>query len=299
MFERYTEKARRTIFFARYEAARLGSPYIETEHLLLGLLREDRALLDRLPAGAAEQIRERIQERVPQPIQRGTSVDLPLSMESKRALTYAADDSQALAHQHIDCCHLLLGILRFENSIAVELLREFGIEYASYREEVAKSARQPASTVPVAVEAAGPLAKAAGDLRRTISLAVLIREHGPSPLKRTGWTRKEALGHLVDWAGAHHQWFARALTGPKLAASGYPEDGWLSAQRYDELSWRDLVNLCVSLNELIVHVIARIPAEKLDTLCRIGVAEPIPLQELVHRYVAHCEDVVAQLLMRG
>ena len=40
MFERYTEKARRVIYFARYEASNIGSPYIETEHLLLGLLRE-------------------------------------------------------------------------------------------------------------------------------------------------------------------------------------------------------------------------------------------------------------------
>jgi len=44
MFERYTEKAQRVIFFARYEASQFGSPYIETEHLLLGLLREDKAL---------------------------------------------------------------------------------------------------------------------------------------------------------------------------------------------------------------------------------------------------------------
>ena len=50
MFERYTEKARRVIFFARYEASQFGSPYIETEHLLLGLLREDKALTNRFPA---------------------------------------------------------------------------------------------------------------------------------------------------------------------------------------------------------------------------------------------------------
>jgi ATP-dependent Clp protease ATP-binding subunit ClpC len=47
MFERFTEKARRVIFFARYEASNYGSPYIETEHLLLGLLREDRAFVPR------------------------------------------------------------------------------------------------------------------------------------------------------------------------------------------------------------------------------------------------------------
>jgi ATP-dependent Clp protease ATP-binding subunit ClpC len=44
MFERYTEKARRVIFFARYEASQFGAPYIETEHLLLGLLQENKAL---------------------------------------------------------------------------------------------------------------------------------------------------------------------------------------------------------------------------------------------------------------
>jgi len=47
MFDRYTEKARRTIFLARYEASQFGSPYIETEHLLLGLLREEKSLANR------------------------------------------------------------------------------------------------------------------------------------------------------------------------------------------------------------------------------------------------------------
>ena len=51
MFEKYTEKARRVIFFARYEASQFGSPYIETEHLLLGLLREDKALTNRFLRG--------------------------------------------------------------------------------------------------------------------------------------------------------------------------------------------------------------------------------------------------------
>ncbi len=54
MFERYTEKARRVIFFARYEASQFGSPYIETEHLLLGLLREDKALTNRFLRGHGE-----------------------------------------------------------------------------------------------------------------------------------------------------------------------------------------------------------------------------------------------------
>ena len=73
MFERYTEKARRVIFFARYEASQFGSPYIETEHLLLGLLREDKALANRFlrSHAAVESIRKQIEDadgRLPRPV---------------------------------------------------------------------------------------------------------------------------------------------------------------------------------------------------------------------------------------
>ena len=91
----------------------MGSSYIETEHLLLGLLREDRSFRDRLPVRAAEQIRKRIEERVPQPVHRtSTSVDIPLSGDSKKALAYADEESKALQHSSIDCGDLLLGLLR-------------------------------------------------------------------------------------------------------------------------------------------------------------------------------------------
>jgi len=70
MFERYTEKARRVIFFARYEASQYGSPYIETEQLLLGLLREDHTLVRRVltwagnpPEPRIESIKRKISER--------------------------------------------------------------------------------------------------------------------------------------------------------------------------------------------------------------------------------------------
>jgi hypothetical protein len=83
MFERYTEKARRVIFFARYEASRFGSPYIETEHMLLGLLREDKGLLRQLILNlSAESVRQQIESAtlIREKIQ--TLVDLPLSNES-------------------------------------------------------------------------------------------------------------------------------------------------------------------------------------------------------------------------
>ena len=79
MFERYTEKARRVIFFARYEASQFGSPCIETEHLLLGLLREDKALANRFLRSSAsvESIRKQIEAHTTLREKVSTSVDLP------------------------------------------------------------------------------------------------------------------------------------------------------------------------------------------------------------------------------
>jgi len=104
MFERYTEKARRVIFFARYEASQFGAPAIEPEHLLLGLMREDKTLAGRFFPRAQitiESIRREIEgrtilrERIP------TSVELPLAPETKRVLHFSHDESDRLQHRHI------------------------------------------------------------------------------------------------------------------------------------------------------------------------------------------------------
>ena len=95
MFERYTEKARRVIFFARYEASQYGSPYIETEHLLLGILREDQPPVRHcLPPGASETIGKKVDALTQTSEKISTSVDLPLSQPSKRVLAYAAEESE-------------------------------------------------------------------------------------------------------------------------------------------------------------------------------------------------------------
>jgi hypothetical protein len=299
MFERYTEHARRSIFFARYEASQLGAEYIGTEHLLLGLLREDQALRSRLLSARREQIRRRIEESVPQPIERrSTSVDMPLSQDCKRVLTYAAEEGEAFLHREIDCWHLTLGLLRLEDSIAALLLRESGIEYATLRTTPPESFSP--HPLPAKPATTGPFLQPVAGLLTLLNTAPnLVEVRGAPRLKRASWTRKEALGHLIDWAAAHQQWIARALTAPELTASGYPEDAWLAAQNYAELPWAEARTLWVSLNRLLAHVIEGIPHDKVDTPCRIGAAEPIPLRELVERYVAHCEDIVGQLLMRG
>jgi ATP-dependent Clp protease ATP-binding subunit ClpC len=140
MFERYTEKARRVIFFARYEASQFGSPYIETEHLLLGLLREDKALTNRFLRSHAsiESIRKQIEGRTTIREKVSTSVDLPLSQDCKRVLAYAAEEAERLVHKHIGTEHLLLGLLREDKSFAAEILHERGLRLSALREELGR-----------------------------------------------------------------------------------------------------------------------------------------------------------------
>ncbi|MBS1816161.1 MAG: ATP-dependent Clp protease ATP-binding subunit [Acidobacteria bacterium] len=141
MFERYTEKARRVIFFARYEASQFGSPYIETEHLLLGLLREDKALTNRFLRSHAsvESIRKQIEGHTTIREKVSTSVDLPLSNECKRVLAYAAEEAERLSHKHIGTEHLLLGLLREEKCFAAEILTERGLRLPAIREELQRT----------------------------------------------------------------------------------------------------------------------------------------------------------------
>jgi ATP-dependent Clp protease ATP-binding subunit ClpC len=144
MFERYTEKARRVIFFARYEASQFGSPYIETEHLLLGLLREDKALTNRFLRSHAsvESIRKQIEQRTIVREKVSTSVDLPLSNECKRVLAYAAEEAERLSHKHIGTEHLLLGLLREEKCFAAEILTERGLRLTAIREELQRTTQE-------------------------------------------------------------------------------------------------------------------------------------------------------------
>jgi hypothetical protein len=144
MFERYTEKARRVIFFARYEASQFGSPYIETEHILLGLLREDKALFTRLmPTVTYDDINAEVAKHTVVKEKTSTSVDLPLSNPSKRILAYAAEEAERLSHKHIGHEHLLLALLRVKKEPGGKLLIERGADLDKLRLEVAKLPAPP------------------------------------------------------------------------------------------------------------------------------------------------------------
>lgn len=139
MFERYTEKARRVIFLARYEASQYGSHQIKSEHILLGLLRDDAGVMHRaLPNLQPESLRRKIEAWFQRGDPIATSVDLPLSPDAKAVLRYADKESERLAHKHIGTEHLLLAILVEEKSLAAQLLREAGADLARLREQFAQ-----------------------------------------------------------------------------------------------------------------------------------------------------------------
>ncbi|MDX1999510.1 MAG: ATP-dependent Clp protease ATP-binding subunit [Thermoanaerobaculia bacterium] len=139
MFEKYNEKARRALFFARYEASKLGSRVIESEHILLGILREGEetvAEVFRRFHLKPEEIRREIEgERVF--VERiSSTAELPLSEESKKILAYASHEAEGMLHPTVGSEHLLIGILRVESCLAMRILVQHGLEVFSVREEV-------------------------------------------------------------------------------------------------------------------------------------------------------------------
>jgi hypothetical protein len=148
MFERFTEKARRTLFFARFEASQSGSPAIEPEHMLLGVLRENEELFVKLTSfpDASRALRKSIQHHFPQSELISTSVELPLSAATKSVLMRAFEESDAMGHKHIGTEHLLLGLLGEQESYAAKALQISGISAGNIRDVVGTGVRE--KTVP-------------------------------------------------------------------------------------------------------------------------------------------------------
>jgi len=159
MFERYTEKARRVIFFARYEASQFGASQIESEHILLGIIREDKKLAARFfkqTNTSVESIRREIEGRATVRDRISTEIDLPLSDGAKRTLSFAAEESELLGNHHIGTEHLLLGLLREENSIAAEVLYARGLRLSDIRHDLARQVHVESVTQKLLLDATRP-----------------------------------------------------------------------------------------------------------------------------------------------
>ena len=129
-FDRYTHKAKQALFFSRYAAGELGSPVIEHEHLLMGLIQAAHGavsgLFDRTGL-SVEQVRAALSDPASEREKLAMSVVIPFSDGSKRVVRHAAVEANQLSHQSIGMVHIVLGILRDEHSIAATMLRDNGL----------------------------------------------------------------------------------------------------------------------------------------------------------------------------
>ncbi len=152
MFERYTERSRRVIFFARYEALQYGSPVIAPEHILLGLMREDKTIAVRYfplrHSMTVETIRRDVEERIVLRDRIPQSAELHLSPVTKRILFYANEESRQAKNRHIGPEHLLLGLVREEKSVAAEILFGYGLRLQDVRDEVMRQNTSPMLSMP-------------------------------------------------------------------------------------------------------------------------------------------------------
>jgi ATP-dependent Clp protease ATP-binding subunit ClpC len=150
-FDRFTKRARRVLSLAQEEAQRLNHNYIGTEHLLLGLVREENGVAVRVLRELGvdpRQIRERVERTVGRG-QRASYGKLSLTPRTKRVIELAVDEARRLGHHYIGTEHLLLGLVREGEGVAVDVLKGLGVSLDKVRSQTARvmmeSASQPVS----------------------------------------------------------------------------------------------------------------------------------------------------------
>ncbi len=200
MFERFTESARRALFFARYEASLLGGISIETEHLLLGVARHPKGIVARLltsPQASYEALRKEVEDRISVRAEVPTSVEIPFSAETQRALRHAAEEANRLGHSYIGTEHLLLGLLREEQSVAGTILTRHGYRADDVREAILTVLAEPASpaTAPAPASSDAGVSTRINEISRSVERLIDMLPDG-SDARTLGESIRESLKML-------------------------------------------------------------------------------------------------------
>jgi ATP-dependent Clp protease ATP-binding subunit ClpC len=201
VFERFTERARQVVVLAQDEARALGHQYIGTEHLLLGLLREEEGLAARALASSnvtIEEVRAQVERIVGRGVGGVETGQIPFTPRAKKTLELALRESQALGHNYIGTEHILLGLTRQDEGVAGQILSALGADGETVRVAVSRLLGGAGGTVQV-VAAGWPRSE---DLPRP-------RGRGrswllsPVPMLVAGWllfALALGAGILVGWA---------------------------------------------------------------------------------------------------
>jgi ATP-dependent Clp protease ATP-binding subunit ClpC len=145
MFERFTERARQVVVLAQDEARALKHNYIGTEHILLGLLREEEGLaarvLDSLDI-TVEDVRANVARIVGQG-EEVTTGQIPFTPRAKKVLELALREALSLGHNYIGTEHILLGLVRENEGVAARILLDFDADAEKIRNEIIRMLSGP------------------------------------------------------------------------------------------------------------------------------------------------------------
>ena len=161
--ERFTQRARRVLSLAQEEAERLQHGQISTEHLLLGLMREEGGVAGRVlrELGLDQRRVEELVVRLTDSGSRASTGALDLSPGTKKVLELAVDEARRMGHHYIGTEHLLLGLVRQQDGVAIDVLRRLGIS----PEEVRRQTRRVLSESPVQQQSPTPTAEGKGGFK--------------------------------------------------------------------------------------------------------------------------------------
>jgi ATP-dependent Clp protease ATP-binding subunit ClpC len=150
VFERFTERARQAVVLAQDEARALDHNYIGTEHLLLGLLREEEGLAARVLENLEirlDDVRARVETTVGRG-EGGAAGQIPFTPRAKQVLERALREALNLGHDYIGTEHVLLGLARVDDGVAARILIELGADAGTIASETASVLGGPLTAVP-------------------------------------------------------------------------------------------------------------------------------------------------------
>ena len=204
MFERFTERARQVVVLAQDEARALKHNYIGTEHLLLGLLREEEGLAARV-LRSFEVTVEEVRAQVARIVGQGDEVEpgqIPFTPRSKKVLELSLREALSLGHNYIGTEHILLGLVREGEGVAVQILVELGAGPTEVQDEMLRR-----------------LSGARGEVSRTprlnweYTVRTLEGRTETWPEQLTAWRREGwELLSVVEEEGTHRAIFERRIS---------------------------------------------------------------------------------------
>ncbi len=140
MFARFTEKAQKVLIFSREEAKQLQYPYVGTEHILLGLIREGEGIAAKIVDAIgidADKVREAVRQMVG-PGEGPGAKEVMLTPRAKKVLELAVAEASRMNHNYVGTEHLLLGLVREGEGVAAQILRKHGADYNKIQQLVMK-----------------------------------------------------------------------------------------------------------------------------------------------------------------